>query len=206
MEELETLTIKELQTKLIESGMPEEDAVSFKTKASAIATLRTMAAKEAVLVDPIEVAETKKVASIQEKPNPSEDRLVNKNWKNKAERMKANLLAQERVSILIPTDPQDRQGVVTWKNERGGVIDDATFFALPLEEKMRCYQVHVSGSIESVQLNGYKYFIPKGVYTPVPRQIAEVISRSQQQTLDAGKEYLVDRIDPKTGRPMSDVL
>lgn len=190
MEELETLSIKELQDKLVEKGMPEEDAASFKTKASIIATLRTLDAKEAVSEVEKEPEEVKKVASIEEKPNPAEDREVNKRWLTKAQAMKKHLEAQEKVSILIPLDPSEKQGVVEWRTDAKG----------------ETYQVHVGGSIETVQLNGYKYFIPKGVYTPVPRQIAEVISKSQQQTLDAGKHISLDRIDPKTGRPFSEVL
>lgn len=187
MKELETMSIKDLQAELVANGMPEDDAVTFKTKASAIATLRTIMASKAVEEAPQEV---KKVASIEEKPNPAEDREVNRRWLSKAHAMKKHLEAQEKVSILIPLDPTERQGVVEWRTGAKG----------------ETYQVHVGGAIESVQLNGYKYFIPKGVYTQVPRQIAEVISRSQQQTLDAGKHVSLDRIDEKTGRPVSEVL
>ena len=95
--------------------------------------------------------------------------------------MRNKLLAQEKVNILIPVDPTERAGVVEWRKDKNG--ED--------------YQVHISGAITSVQLNGYKYFIPKGVYTPVPRQVAEVISKAQQQTLEAGSNISLDRIDPK---------
>lgn len=188
MNDLETLTVKDLQKKLIELGMPEDDVATFKTRAPLIASIKTLMTREIVSEEKLE--EAKKVASIEEKPNPVEDRQVNKQWKSKAERMRERLLAQEKVSILIPLDPAEKAGVVEWRTGKDG----------------KPFQVHLSGSVESVQLNGYKYFIPKGIYTPVPRQVAEVISTSQQQTLSAGSNISLDRIDPKTGRPFSEVL
>ena len=179
------MTVKELQAKLVELGMPEEDAKAFKTKAPMVASINAMMAKDAV-----EPEEVKKVASIEEKPNPIEDREVNKRWKTKAAAMRDHLAAQEKVNILIPLDPSEKAGVIEWRKDKEG----------------NDYQVHISGAVDSVQLNGYKYFIPKGIYTPVPRQVAEVISKAQQQTLDAGKDILIDRIDPKTGRPYSESL
>ena len=193
MEELEVLSVKELQDKLVSLGMPEDDVQAFKTKAPLIASIKTLMTKQVVAdmhEDVEKPEEPKKVASIEETPNPVEDREVNRRWKDKAEAMKAHLEKQEKVSIIIPLDPSEKQGVVEWRTDKGG----------------QTYQVHISGAVESVQLNGYKYFIPKGKYVQVPRQIAEVISRSQQQTLDAGSEISLDRIDPNTGKPFSEVL
>jgi hypothetical protein len=201
--ELEKMTIKKLQEKLIELGMPEEDVMAFKSKAPLIASIKTIEAKEVVKEEPEEV---KKVASIDERPNPSEDREVNRRWRDKAEKMKHHLLTQEQVSILIPLDPSEKAGVVAWKWEKGGQLTDEEWDGLTIEEKMKTHQVHISGGIESVQLNGYKYFMPKGKYVRVPRQVAEVISRAQQQTLEAGQNISIDRIDPNTGRPMSEIL
>ncbi len=182
MKKLEELTLKELQQKLIELGMSEEDANAFRTKAAAIATVSTLESKKEV--------DDGKVASLEDKTSPAEDREVNKNWKNKAEKMRDRLLSQRKVSILIPLEPTERAGVVEWRKDKDG----------------NDFQVHVSGAVESVQLNGYKYFIPKGVYTEVPQQIAEVISKSQKQTLEAGSNMLLDRIDPNTGRPLKEIL
>lgn len=190
MQDLETLTLLELQDKLIGLGMPEDDVHAFKTKAPLIASIKMMTAKATIEMIDKDVEEVKKVATIEEKPNPSEDREVNKKWKSKAEAMKAHLMKQPKVSILIPLEPGEKRGVVEWRTDKYG------------EE----VQVHVSGAVESVQLNGFKYFIPKGVYYPVPQQIAEIISEAQSQTLDAGREIAIDRIDPKTGKPIADML
>lgn len=184
---LEELTVKELQSKLVELGMPEDDVQAFRTKAPLIAAIRTLEAKDAVSESE---EETKRVASLEEKPNPREDREVNKNWKNKAEKMQDHLEAQEKVSILVPLEPQEKVGVV---EERVGANG-------------RKYQVHISGAITSVTLNGFKTMIPKGRYVQVPKQIAEIISKSQQQTLDAGQHISLDRIDTRTGKPFSEVL
>ena len=188
MNDLQLLTVKELQAKLVELGMPEDDVQAFRTKAPLIASIKTLGAKEAIIKG--EEEEVKKVKSITEPLNPNEDRQVNKRWKTKAAAMRDRLEKQPVVSILIPLEPAEKRGIVEWKIDKHG-------------DK---YQEHISGAVESLQLNGYKYFIPKGRYTPVPQQIAEVISRSQQQTLDAGADIKLDRIDPKTGRPYTEIL
>lgn len=190
MYELEQLTLKELRTKLTEMGMPEADANVFTTKAQMVASIKTLMAREAVAEEPKEPAVVTKVATLEEMSNPTEDREVNKRWKTKAEQMKAHLESQPKVSILIPLE----------SGEQAGVVENR------IDSQGNSYQVHVSGGVESVQLNGYKYFIPKGRYTSVPQQIAEVISHSQQQTLEAGSHISLDRIDPKTGRPFSEMM
>jgi hypothetical protein len=187
MKDLESYTVKQLKDRLIKLGMPEDDVEAFKTKAPIIASINMLEAKKAV---DKEEEEPKKVASLEERPNPTEDRLVNKRWKNKAERMQDHLEAQEKVSILIPLEPTEKQGVV---EERVG-------------EDGRKYQVHISGDYTTVTLNGFKTMIPKGKYVKVPMQIAEIIAKSQQQTLDAGRHISLDRIDERTGKPYSEVI
>lgn len=205
MNDLESLTVKQLQAELVKLGMPEEDVKAFKTKAPLISSIRTLEAKDAVKESGEE--EVKRVKSIEEAPKPVEERQVNKNWKNKAEAMKNRLFKQPVVSILIPLEANEKAGVVVWAYTKDGAkMSDEEWNSLSIDQKMGTHQVAVSGAVESVQLNGYKYFIPKGRYTPVPQQIAEIISKSQQQTLDAGQDIRLDRIDPKTGRPFADTL
>lgn len=188
MNDLETLGVRELQEILINLGMPEEDVAQFRTKAPLISTINVMRGKTEVTKE--EETEVKKVASLEEKPNPAEDREINRMWKTKAIAMQDKLSKQPKVSILIPLEPAEKAGVVEERTDKQG----------------RTYQAHVGGAIETVQLNGFKYMIPKGKYVPVPQQIAEIISRSQQQTLEAGSNISMDRIDPKTGRPMNEVI
>jgi hypothetical protein len=183
-EELQKKTVKELQQDLIKLGMSEEDVGAFKTKATLIATINTLSATKKIEEEP------KRVATLEESPNPVEEKEIGIQYAEKRKRMKDHLLAQPKVSILIPLEPGEKVGVVEWRTDKNG------------EE----YQLHISGAIESVQINGFKFFIPKGRYYEVPKQIAEVVSQSQQQVLEAGQEFSIDRIDPNTGRPMRDIL
>ena len=195
---LEELTVKELQDSLVELGMPRDDVEAFKTKAPLIASIKTLQTKDAEHeVEVVEAAASpatddgvKKVASIEEKPNPVEERVVDRKWKAKQLRMYEHLMGQEQVSILVPLEPAEKAGVVEWRTDKYG----------------RNYQVHISGAIIKPILNGLGWMIPKGKYTKVPMQIAEIVSNSQQQILDAGKDIRVDRIDPTTGRPVAEAL
>lgn len=198
---LEELTVAELKAKAVELGMPEEDVESFRTKAPLIATINTLQAKDAVK----EKEEVKKVASLEEKPDPSEEREVNKQWKNKAERMKAHLLSQEFVSLMIPLEVDEKVGVVEWCDPVGRqaskndpIIPFNEWFKLPLEKKMDTYQRQISGDVIMPQLNGYKYMIPKGVYTRVPMQIFEVVNEANMEQIKATQHMNLDRLDPQT--------
>ena len=193
---LEELTIKELRDSLVELGMSRDDVEAFKTKAPLIASIKMQQKKDSEHeAEVVEVAATptdavKKVASIEEKPDPVEERTVDRKWKAKQVRMYEHLMSQEKVSILVPLEPAEMAGVVEWRTDKFG----------------RDYQVHISGAIIKPILNGFGWMIPKGKYTKVPRQIAEIVSNSQQQILDAGKDIRADRLDPNTGRPVSEAL
>jgi len=200
---MEEKTLKELQADLIEAGMSEEDAGAFRSKAAAQATLTALTSTK--ITEAPEVAEEDKVQDIEERPNPSEDREVNKAWKSKAERMKVKLLSQESVSILVPLDPEEQIGEVEWVNaDTNDTVPLGEWLKLPLNVKMRTYQKHISGAIKGVQLNGYKFFIPKGVYYQVPLQIFEVVNEANMEQLKATQYKNLDRVDPSTGRPFKD--
>jgi len=110
---------------------------------------------------------------------------------SKKERMRKLLMAQPMVRILVPCEGAEQPGVVKWvTNKVNG----------------RKEQEYVKGSVMSVQLNGFKWLITKGTYQEVPQQVADVVSASQNMTSEAGKPFLTDRIDPKTGKPISDML
>ena len=171
-EKLAKMTVKELRAEVIRLGMPEEDAENFETKKPLIATINTLRAQK--------VVET-----------PGQLKKEKKAYLSKKERMRAVLMAQPTVRILIPLEGKQKKGVVKWVyNERN----------------KRKEQVYVEGAYTPVQINGFKWFVPHGVYTEVPRQIADMIAESQQVTQEAGKDWLVDRDDPKTGGKVRDKL
>ena len=195
-------TLKELKEELVAAGMPEEDASKFKAKAAAQATLDAMKTQVAKSEEEIE-----KVKSIEEAPNPREEKEVNRQWKTKAERMKAKLMQQEFVSILVPLDPEEKAGSVDWVwADDESVIPFNDWFKLSLKEKMGTYQKHNSGAIIVPQLNGFKYMIPKGQYTRVPMQIFEVVNEANMEQVKATQYKNLDRLDPKTGRPVRDSM
>ncbi len=56
----------------------------------------------------------------------------------------------------------------------------------------------VTGSTESVILNGYRLNIRKGEYVHVPEQVARVIMESQQQTAQAIENYFLMNSEGKS--------
>ena len=199
---MEEQTLKELKEELVELGMPEEDADEFRTKSAAIATINALKTTKIKAELP---ENDDKVESIEEKPDPVEDRETNKAWKDKATRMKAKLLAQEFVSILVPLEPEEKIGEVVWvSQDTEEIIPLKDWLKLPHASKMRTYQKRLSGEIISPQLNGYRYFIPKGVYYQVPMQIFEVVNEANMEQLKATQYKNLERIDPKTGVPYKD--
>jgi hypothetical protein len=60
------------------------------------------------------------------------------------------------------------------------------------------------GAYAELQINGYKLNVMKGVYVELPRPFADLVRQSWQQTADAGKDMILDRIDPQTGKPYKD--
>lgn len=173
-------SLKQLKEELVAKGMPVDQVDNFNTKSQIMAVLNTLGAKE----------EVKRVDSLEEKESPQEKKDFEKQWLTKAEKMRSILMAQPTVTFYIPLAGDEKTGVVEWRTDKYG----------------KKYQFVVSGSYETVQLNGFKWFIPKGIYTDVPKQVAEVLSQSLNMTLQAGREMLVDRSDPKTGRSVAESL
>lgn len=118
-----------------------------------------------------------------------EDREVNKAWMNKAEVMRRHLESQPKVRVLIPLEGDEQLGVVEVKSVAGHEVT-----------------LVKSGAVWSKTFNGYRVVIPKGVYTDVPQQVADNISQEYNQTQTAGRQWSLDRLDPKTGRPVRDQL
>jgi len=175
-------TVKQFQAEVVELGMPAEDAVTLTTKAGLKAVINTLKASATQkVVEPVK--------TIKEKPNPSEDRLVNKQFLTKAETMRCKLESQPNVRFFLPLVGAEKPGVIREVMVHG-----------------RTEQVIVSGAVEVVQLNGYKTFIPKGRFVEIPQQVADILSESMMATQQAGADLLIDRVDPKTGRQVGEQL
>ncbi len=170
--DLTKLTVKDLREMVVKLGMSEEDADNFETKKPLISTINALRAKK--------VVET-----------PGQLKKDKEEYLGKAERMRAHLMKQPMVRILVPKGIKEKVGVIVW------VLNKIT---------KRKEQVYVSGAYLPVQLNGFKWLIAKGKYDEVPQQVADVVSESQNMTEEAGKDFLIDRKDPDTGKPVRDKL
>lgn len=180
MTEIVEKTLKELKAELVSLGMPEEQADAFNTKAQILSVINTLQAKETV----------KRVDSLEEVETPKEKKQLEQKWQSKAQQMRDLLMAQPTIRTILPLQDNEQPGVVEWRTDKHG----------------NKYQYHVSGSIEAVQLNGFKYLIPKGTPTDVPQQISETLDRSYLRTMKAGQAISIDRIDERTGRAVSEML
>lgn len=183
---LADLSVKELQAEAVKLGMPEDDAKLFTVKAPLIATINTLKASGAA-----QQVTTEKITTLNAPPNPQEEKRIEQEHLSKADHMRNVLAKQGKVKILVPLEGKETKGVVDW------VYNSKTD---------RDEQVHRGGAIQPVTLNGYQYLVPKGVYVEVPEQIAQVIQDKYQQTSEAGSNLLIDRIDPETGKQVSEQL
>lgn len=181
-DEFSGLSNSQLQDELIKLGMPEDDARQLKTSKIIISVINTLRAQAAA---------GKPDQPTSASVDPVEDKKTAQNWVNKAHRQWGYWLEQPKVKIIVPLNGKEKQGVIRW------VTDPRMKIQVP---------VHVSGAVQSVIENGALYLIPKGVYSEVPEPVARIIEQKFQQTSEAGKDILADRIDPETGRPVLDQL
>lgn len=179
MEDKQEKSVKELRAELVKLGFDAKAAEGIKTKEALVATIDSLSKK------------AKKVETINPPANPKEEQDTEKRWLAKADRMAKHLEAQEKVRVLIPLEPTEKTPgrVDVVKNSRGIV-----------EYRYK------GGAVWSKTFNGYKVNVPKGTYFSVPEQIAENIAEEYSQTLNAGKAFSLDRVDPETGRPVRDQL
>lgn len=188
MAEVTEKTLKDLKAEALAMGIPAEDVEAFTTKAQLTALIGGLKAKDANAKEPVKAPSTVEVSK------PEEEKKINKILLGRAEIMRDKLLKQlkeEPVTFLIPLDPKEKPGKVEWSKDKDG----------------NPYQMSIGdGAIETVELNGFKYFVPKGVLIPIPKQVAEVLSRSYSITSAAGRDMLADRTDPITGIKVADAL
>lgn len=144
--------------------------------------------KDALLAT-IKVLKEKQTVSTLNPSNPKEDKDTEIAWQTKADRMAKQLEAQLKVRVMIPLEPNEKVGVVRQVRIRGTIQ----------------YR-YVSGAVWSKTFNGYKIILPKGTYFDVPEQIAENIAMELDQTQRAGEGLRIDRLDTRTGKPVSEQL
>ena len=132
--------------------------------------------------EPSEPTEAKEPVKEKPKVSMEEDRKIDRGWENKAEIMRKNFESQPTVEIMIPCEGEEQPGVVKTEIVNGKEVTIA-----------------VSGAVWSKTFNGHRVIIPKGVYTPVAKQVADNIAKEFAQTQSAGEQWKIDRKDPNTG-------
>jgi len=192
----EQQSFKDLKQELVNLGMPLEEVNLLKSTAQLTAVINTLKASKATIeVDEAPVLQAtpkkeEKVTTLEDVESPNEKRVFEKEYSSKADRMRTKLEGQPKVRVLLPLEGEEKQGIVEWRTDTRGIQK----------------QIHLGGAIDQVMLNGYKFIIPKGVYYDVPQQIAEVLSNAYNQTQNAGANISLDRVDPRTGKRMSEIL
>ena len=179
---LEEMTLKNLQAEATKLGL--QNVELFKTKAPLIAAINSLQQAKIAAQPSIPT-----VTTLEPPVNPKEERADEKRWISKADRMREHLASQPKVRVWIPLEASEKQGVVK-------------------EVTVRGYKetIAVSGAVWTTNLNGVHIVVPKGIYTDVPEQVANKIGREYNQTQHAGDKIRIDRIDPQTGRPVSEQL
>lgn len=177
---LEEMSLKQLQEEAVKLGA--KDVEDFTTKKQMLNVIHTLQAKP-----PAAPAFQTTTPGLD---NPSAD---NRMWMDKRSRMMAILWEQmargEKTRVLIPLEGKEKPGKVSV------VVKGNRKEFIPL-----------GGAIDTVCLNGYVWMIPKGVYSEVPNRVADELGTAQQETANAGAAFDINRIDPNTGRPVSDQL
>lgn len=202
--EKKEVSLKELQSLAVKEGLPEFEVKDYKSKNSLISAIRLQREKKQVEVKSElqvealkeEVKEAKaadtKVASLEDPINVKEDKKIKRSHAGKKAIMRDLLAKQlkngENTIMMLELRSGEKPGVVNNK----------------YDEKGNFYQEHVSGSVEPVQINGFRYLTPRGAQARVPLRVAAVLGESMMITQNAGKEWLLDRVDPRTGGVVKD--
>ena len=207
---IEEPTNNELRLKLAGLGMPMEDAKRINSKSALQITLKAMqvankADKDAKKIKELEEEiKEKKVKTLQEKETPKEKKQVDTEYLTKIDIMRNKLNEQKRVRIKLALEGKETIGIV----KRVVELSDEELKSMNLIKTKRneLDTVGISGSIETVTLNGYRTHIPKGVYVEVSNQVAGVLDEADRNTSEAGKNILFDRFDPETGKTVRESM
>lgn len=141
---------------------------------------------KAQILSVIKMARKAQEVSKDEKPIQKvvdNERQDAKLHKSKMLKMKEKLEKQDKVQIMLPLEGKEQVGQVIETWDRGKRI------------------VRTSGAVETVVLNGWCTYIPKGTPYLVPSQVAEILGQAQVQTNSAGNQYKIDRPSNDTSSP-----
>lgn len=177
-----TSKLEDLRKEAISLGMPESDANEFDSEKLLQSTIKALKSTKETPAEP---------TVPQEKADPKEEKQVEQKWRAKRDRQKAYFDKQPQIRVLIPLDPNAQ--------EKPGVVEER-------EINGRMEWVAVSGAVWSKTFNGYRIIVPKGVYWPVPKDVADNIAAEQNQIIMDAQRYGVDRVDPKTGKAVREQL
>ncbi len=184
------LTKKELRESLVKLGTSKEEADLFNTRDQLIAMIK--------------VKSKEKVSSLKETESPAERRELKNKYTTKVDIMREKLANQSKIRIKLPLEGKEQVGVV----KRVCELSKETLknMNLTMSEKNKFDTVHISGAVEPVTLNGYRTFVPKGIYFEVPEQVADSLDEADRNTSSAGKDILFDRFDEETGRTVKESM
>lgn len=123
--------------------------------------------------------------------SPGELKKDRKRYLSKKEIMRAKLMKEPKVRIKIPLQGAEKIGIVKWAYNK---------------VTNRKEQILISGAYTPFQRNGFKWLVGHGVYNNVPETISKMLDDADRAERKAGKEFLIDRKDPRTGKTVRDKL
>jgi hypothetical protein len=110
-----------------------------------------------------------------------------KHYRSKAERQKYLYEHEPLVQVMIPLEGQEKPGRYIHKLVDGREVTEQ------------------EGAFAYFCENGYRTWVPKGVSVKVPERIAKLLGQSQAETLEAGKDFLIDRLANQDNSPVRTV-
>lgn len=169
---LEEMTMGELKEEISALGQAGI-ATTLNTRSQALAVLAGLKANPG---NPENVT-LPKVEELTPPLNTISDREVNKAAISKTKRMEEKLNSQPKVQVFLALEGKERMGEVkeTIVNGQRKIVTE--------------------GTVETVQLNGFTTYIPKGKPVLVPQQVAQELGQAQVETANAGKAFEIDRPD-----------
>lgn len=193
-------TVRELKEEALLLGADQKSLDTLQSKAAVEFVIKLLEQNKSlsekkeqvqqVVPESAGVPAQEKVKTIDEVPNPKEDKEVNARWLSKAKIMMDLWMKEPKTQILYPSEPGRKAGVVEWTKDKLG--NDIQVAKTPPD------------TIEEIQVNGAKWLIPKGVLVEVPVRVAKLVAERLQLASTAGSNISLERIDPLTGKSVGE--